>query len=122
MTLKRLLEPLINIYEQFNFLDPQIGLQKKTERIFKGIYCFFELYKNIFQLLLVKVKIFGERASFQLQKLKKYKKYKNAIKKGRKTAQKFLDGKGVSTPLKLTDFFKKNVVQNDFSFKNTQYT
>ena len=58
MTLKRLLEPLINIYEQFNFLDPQIGLQKKTERIFKGIYCFFELYKNIFQLLLVKVKKF----------------------------------------------------------------
>ena len=42
--------------------------------------------------------------------------------KGRKTAQKFLDGKGVSTPLKLSDSFKKNVVQNDFSFKNTQYT
>ena len=104
------------------FWTPRSDSKKKTERIFKGIYCFFELYKNIFQLLLVKVKNFGERASFQLQKLKKYMKYKNAIKKGRKTAQKFLDGKGVSTPLKLTDFFKKNVVQNDFSFKNTQYT
>ena len=40
-----------------------------------------------------------------------------------KTAPKFLDGKGVSAPQKLSDFFKKIVSKNnDFNFKNIKNT
>ena len=104
------------------FWTPRSDSKKKQNEFLRGFTVFLNFIKTFFSYYWSKLKNFGERASFQLQKLKKYMKYKNAIKKGRKTAQKFLDGKGVSTPLKLTDFFKKNVVQNDFSFKNTQYT
>ena len=52
----------------------------------------------------------------------KVRKYKSDFPRG-KTAQKFLDGKGVSAPQKLSDFFKKMVSKNnDFSCKNMKNT